>query len=643
MFGGNRNQPTKGSHARIDTTRLNSSQKLTPETSQYSRYGGGGHYSHGNQKKGLSKGKIAALVILALVVLIGIWGALLVNSALGLRTQAQTALQDVNDITASLGEGDYKSASATAQELANTASSMNSEMSSPIWAVATVIPVVGSDVSGVKTFVSAIDDVASDALVPLTQALESTPAEGFMDKSGGINVEALTTVAGALEQSAPVMQQAADSLETIPAMNISQLEEVIGPAKEKFLSINELFQQAGTVAPVLGSLLGVNGERNYVIVAQNSAEIRPSGGFPGSVGELKVSNGKISMGGFRKVYDAFESANPYGASTEERDLYGNYMNTSRDVGQNPDFTRVAEIWAESYARHNNAKVDGVISVTPAVVQSILKTVGPVTLSDGTVLNGDNATKVLQHDLYWAYLSGENPAPANADLVDALFAEAAALTFGKLTSSMNMSTLVDFASTLKSAADSREIMMWFAKDDENNAMAQLGFSGALGGTAENPELGVFVGTGVSSKLGWYLDASTEVGEKTQNNDGSITYQVTTTLHNVCTGEEAATGGSYIMCYTPGYEAGDIQPAIYIFAPEGGAVDNLQATNGSREVAFKKSSYKGLQVYATPLDGVRTNNPLKPGETTTITYTVTTSPNAMEELKVVDTPTLTEYRS
>ena len=61
----------------------------------------------------------------------------------------------------------------------------------------------------------------------------------------------------------------------------------------------------------------------------------------------------------------------------------------------PDFERVGSIRAHSYESRNGIHVDGVISLTPVIIQKILKYTGGVTLSDGTELNGDNATKVLQ--------------------------------------------------------------------------------------------------------------------------------------------------------------------------------------------------------------------------------------------------------
>ena len=53
-------------------------------------------------------------------------------------------------------------------------------------------------------------------------------------------------------------------------------------------------------------------------------------------------------------------------------------------------------------------VDGVISMTPAIVQKLLAAIDEeITLFDGLVLNGSNAARVLQYDLYYKYFGTES--------------------------------------------------------------------------------------------------------------------------------------------------------------------------------------------------------------------------------------------
>ena len=61
----------------------------------------------------------------------------------------------------------------------------------------------------------------------------------------------------------------------------------------------------------------------------------------------------------------------------------------------------------AYEAKHGESVDGVLSLTPTIIQKVLRISGPITLPDGTELNGDNAVSVLQYELYYKYLSDRN--------------------------------------------------------------------------------------------------------------------------------------------------------------------------------------------------------------------------------------------
>ena len=50
-------------------------------------------------------------------------------------------------------------------------------------------------------------------------------------------------------------------------------------------------------------MLGSDGPRHYLLVVQNNAEIRSTGGLPGSFMILNAEDGKLSLGTQRAVDD----------------------------------------------------------------------------------------------------------------------------------------------------------------------------------------------------------------------------------------------------------------------------------------------------------------------------------------------------
>lgn len=204
-------------------------------------------------------------------------------------------------------------------------------------------------------------------------------------------------------------------------------------------------KRLNSTLPLLKSFLGDGYDRTYLLAAQNTAEVRASGGFPGSVGTISIRDGVLTIGDFKSVFEVLTYATPSEANVTslENELFGYWMNYPRDACYNPDFERVASIWAMSYESKNDVEIDGVVSLTPTIIQRLLRYIGSVTLSDGTELNGENATKMLQHDLYASYFSdSDNPSESN-DIVDSLFAETAKVTMSRLVDDFSLEKIAGY--------------------------------------------------------------------------------------------------------------------------------------------------------------------------------------------------------
>ena len=600
------------------------------------------------QKK-RKKGKIILAVVLVLLVAVGAYGFCLYQSAKTLKSSASSVMQDVTNIKTSIMSGDYDQASTYAGYIAKTSADMKQEMESPVWVVASVFPYVGNDVTSAKQLVDILNDASTTVLIPLTSTLSAAPLDSIVNESGGIDIDAVSTLLSAVKETAPAMNTCAQKISSVPSMNIPQLETMLGSAKTKVIELNETFQDAVQFIPAVELLLGNGSTRSYLITAQNSAEIRASGGFPGAVASLNINDGAISLGDFGTPYNSFATDTPesVAATSEELTLFsGEFLNISRDFGFNPDFKRTADVWASAYTQETQKSVDGVISITPSMIQSILKITGGITLSDGTELNGTNTTKTLQHDLYWKYCSKDVLSSENETLIDSLFAEAAKQTFTKLLGNLNAKTMVSFAKTMLAGTETREVMLYFTNSDEQAQIESLNISGALNFDETKPQVGTFVNIWIPSKLGWYLDVSTQIGARTNNADGTTTYSLTTTFTNTVDPAEIESAGTYIMGKYDTYDSGDMEPFLYLYAPCGGSISNLKSANTSTgsSVNFTEGSYGNLQVYYVPyVNEYRSETALLPGQSIVCTYDVTVSAAATSDLSVMQMPTLTQYRS
>lgn len=119
-------------------------------------------------------------------------------------------------------------------------------------------------------------------------------------------------------------------------------------------------------------------------------------------------------------------------------------------------------------------------MTPAIIQDLLGIVGSITLSDGTELTSDNATKVLQYDMYYKYLDASHASTMSTsnNYVDDLFSETAKTAMAKLVDNFDIKKVSDYYKILANGAKKRTVMMWMKDADEQELVRNAGYAGTL---------------------------------------------------------------------------------------------------------------------------------------------------------------------
>lgn len=129
-------------------------------------------------------------------------------------------------------------------------------------------------------------------------------------------------------------------------------------------------------------LLGLNGQRDYLLLFQNNMELRPTGGFIGSYGILSLKDGKIIDLKISDVYTADGELKgkifPPGPITKYMGQPSWYL---RDSNYSPDFKVSAEKAEYFLEKETGELVDGVVALDISVVQEILKVIGPIAVPE----------------------------------------------------------------------------------------------------------------------------------------------------------------------------------------------------------------------------------------------------------------------
>lgn len=470
-------------------------------------------------------------------------------------------------------------------------------------------------------------------LRPALQLLQEKPLSSIK-VDGGFDVRVILAYLDFAEDAFPMVESLTAQLNSLDRSTLDPSGKLEGYL-EKITKLQAMYEEYKDYIPAARVILG-DGEtdRLYVFPAQNSAEIRASGGFPGNVALIRIQNGILTISDFTSGYGAFTPNTPNRAkiTAQEVRLFTARMYAPRDVDFCIDFERVAQIWAMAFEDLVRVKPDGIITATPIVIQKLLQASGePITLSNGMVLDGTTASRVLQRDLYFEYKRAGMDVYAEPDMTDILFGETVKLTLEQISSNMDLSHLLAYVEALRECTEERIVMMWMDDEEEEEIMRQVGWSGSLNSDPEDPKLGIFFSSEQSSKMGYFFDMIPEIGEPVVNEDGSRTYDVTLTLGNVISREEQRIGGTWILGRNYiGYVLGDLT----ITAPAGGQITDIQL---SIPRGMRQETYQGLDTHYIQWLLIER------GGTIVITFKVTTAPDVETPLGIMATPTLTKYRS
>ena len=588
---------------------------------------------------------IIIAVVVAVVLILGCCGVAAALSIKDAKADASTLMTQGKTLMTQLKSGQKAEAEKTADDLSETAKKLKGNVDGPIWTVASLVPGIGGDVSQVRTLASIADTLCAQTLDPVIQAMPEGGLAGIM-VDGGVNANAVTTILAALGNEYDSIHSCAQQASTLGNPHLEQLKEPVESVKSLLGTLDTVSQYSGELAQVLPGMLGADGTPStYLFTAANNAEPRPRGGMPGSYGLMTVTDGKIDLGGFVGAGAAPRveqgSENAPALTDEEIQIFGTRVGLDiRDASFIPDFPRAAELESALWTATGNAPVDGVIMIDPVFLQHLLALTGGVTTSDGTVVDGTNAAQQLMNETYIRYEGAY-------DVQDAFFAEVASLAFGQIINSLGEVNPMKLADVVATAAKENRLNIWMANPEEEAMMVKLGVAGETSGSEIDPVAGIYVGIPYGAKSGWYLDMETSVGEGKKNADGSMGYEVTLTLTNMLPEDSALSLPYYITGNDPlKVNDSDMPLDIFLYAPAGGSISNMQtdgqfydsaamdAAKGSfhgriGDDAMTKASYNGAEVWygTTCITGT---------SSTTITYTVTTSPKTTSALELDVTP-------
>ena len=434
-------------------------------------------------------------------------GGLFAVQELEVRDDLRLAKAKLGSLTEAYKVGDAAQLEAIGAETLELTGQANATVQGPLWDVASAVPVVGANVAAVKSATEATHIIVRDALPPGIELLGIMSPDKLKVEGGGINLAPFQQAQQTLPQIKGVLAEAQAKVAGIDrAALLPVVDEAVGQLISVVDQAGPLLDTAEQLLPVALRMAGSEGPRNYLVVFQNNAEIRATGGNAATSTVIHAENGKIEKIEDEAVEDFkiagyngwFESDLPEETlALYEEDFDRNAQNFSRT----PDFPTTASMFSQLWMQTNDTQLDGVISIDPVALSYMLAATGPVPLEDGSEINAENAVKLLLSDTYERF--GTNGLAA-----DAYFADVASRVFDKISSgSWGPTVMID---QLMRSVEEQRIYAWFPREDENAIATQFNVDGALpADNVESTQIGMYLNDASYSKLEFYLSTSMNV--------------------------------------------------------------------------------------------------------------------------------------
>jgi len=270
------------------------------------------------------------------------------------------------------------------------------------------------------------------------------------------------------------------------------------------------------------------GEVNYLIIFQNTLELRPTGGFIGNFAEVTLSNSRIQDYNIynTNVFDygkpGVEAPEPY------KNMLGVQQMQLRDANWAPNFPTTAQQIINLYKLEGGTKdIDGVIAINSLVLPEILKIIGPVSIDAiDEELNANNILLALQYELNFGFLEKNINRDARKEPIKDL-----AFEIDNKISKSSVFTLYILGETLLQQANQKQIMLWSKDSNIQYHITQLDWDGAIDIDSKKDYLKVVDANLGALKTDYYMKRS--IKKNVRECGDKICSTITITYNNTAT--------------------------------------------------------------------------------------------------------------
>ncbi|OGZ57704.1 MAG: hypothetical protein A3B96_00535 [Candidatus Spechtbacteria bacterium RIFCSPHIGHO2_02_FULL_43_15b] len=362
------------------------------------------------------------------------------------------------------------------------------------------------------------------SVMPLDKMLSVESLIGLFDEENkqypGYAPEVFELFADMLDKAEFEVAAAESEIKKVNPLDFPlEFQASIADLKEEVPGLLNLISLARDYSAISSELLGKDSSKRYLIVFQNSSEIRPTGGFIGSYAIVEFSQGKLKNMFIDGIYSADGQLTVNIVPPKPFQHIANAWST-HDANWFFDFPFSAEKISWFYEKTGGGNIDGVISVNIEVVERLLKFTGPIRIDEYDLnLDSKNFRDEIQYEVEVAYDKKLNRPKK-------ILADFAPVFIQKLSETVKSSSKELLASVMEDL-DAKNIMFYFKNSDVQGFFDNQGWTGRIdggSGVAENKNNSMDYLAVVYSNIGGYktskfADDKVSYGVEVQK-DGSI---------------------------------------------------------------------------------------------------------------------------
>lgn len=256
----------------------------------------------------------------------------------------------------------------------------------------------------------------------------------------------------------------------------------LSSASEILADVNEASIHISPILSLLPSLIGYPEESRFLILFQNNDELRPTGGFIGSYGTLRVSqmakNIELKTG---DIYHLDMPAIEHLETTPPEPI-SQYMKVKkwylRDSNWSPDWPTSARFIEDlfyqeaKYANLDFNDLTAIVAITPDLVADLLSLVGDIEFED-QLYSPENLQELLQYQVEVAYIEEGIRSWDRKNIIS----ELASIIKERL-KSLSLSQLPELLTIINQSILKKDLLIYYTDPAKQTVVAHMQADGAL---------------------------------------------------------------------------------------------------------------------------------------------------------------------